>query len=206
MLLGLVFLTSLIPVFHIKNTVGSEWKGIVPEYIEDSSYYYARVNDVVRGNLLVGNPYFMEHKDSISPAFFLSDWFASIPFILKMPFNFGVLFNIIFWSEVFVLTLYFLFRRFGVSEIQSSIFSFLTYLQVFWLFVRPVAMQVIFPGYALFLLSLFIWSNDTRYYIFAQAKPCLNHYLILLLANRIYRKGNTGNFRLDHMLHYYCQF
>ncbi|MES3005124.1 MAG: hypothetical protein V4690_03390 [Patescibacteria group bacterium] len=159
-LLGLVFLTSLIPVFHIKNAVGTEWRGIIPDYIEDSSYYYARVQDVVRGNPLIGNPYFIEHKQSISPAFFFSDWFASIPFILNLSFTFGVVFNIIFWSEIFVLILYFLFRRLDVSEVQSSIFSFLTYLQVFWLFVRPVAMQVIFPGYALFLLCLFVWSND----------------------------------------------
>lgn len=155
-----VLVVSLIPVFHIWSVVRDDWHGVVPEYIEDSYYYYARINDVVRGHPFIGNPYFIEHNDSISPAFFVSDWLASIPFLLKTSFSFGIVFNIIFWSEIFVMILYFLFRYFGVNDFQSSIFSLLTYLQVFWLFVRPVAMQVIFPGYALFLLSLFIWSND----------------------------------------------
>lgn len=160
LLLILVFITSLVPVFHISNSLEGNWRGIIPEYIEDSSYYYARVQDVVRGYPLIGNPYFIEHKNSTPPAFFISDWLASIPFVLGSSFTFGVIFNIIFWSEIFVLFLYILFRKFDINEIQSSIFSFLTYIQVFWLFVRPVAMQVIFPAYALFLLTLFVWDGD----------------------------------------------
>ena len=60
---AVVLLISLIPVFHVASLAGSSWKGIVPEYIEDSSYYYARLNDVVRGHPFIGNPYFIEHKD-----------------------------------------------------------------------------------------------------------------------------------------------
>ncbi len=155
-----VFLVSLVPVFHIWSAVGASWKGIVPEYIEDSSYYYARINNVVRGHPFIGNPYFIEHAKSISPAFFVSDWLASAPFVLGIPFNISIVFNIIFWSEVFVFILYFLFKHFDCSDGESFIFSTLTYIQVFWLFVRPVAMQVVFPAYGLFLLTLFLWLKE----------------------------------------------
>ena len=179
LMFAVVLLISLIPVFHVGNLAGDSWKGIVPEYIEDSSYYYARLETIVQGHPFIGNPYFIEHKESISPAFFVSDWIASIPLVLGLPFVFGVVFNIIFWSEVFVLILYFLFNRLGCGEKESAIFSILTYLQVFWLFVRPVVMQVVFPGFGLFLLALFLWLRDKE-------NPKIRVFLILASLYSIY--------------------
>ena len=180
----LVLLICLVPIFHIGFTVGDNWKGIVPEYIEDSNYYYARINDVVRGYPFGGNPYFVEHKDSISPAFFISDWVASMPFLIGLPFNLGIIFNVIVWSEIFVFILYFLFKKFEVSEINSIVFSIVTWLQVFWLFVRPVVMQVIFPGYALFLLALFLWienkSKKRTFFLVLTSLYCIYIYTYLL--------------------------
>lgn len=180
-----VFVISLIPVLHVGWIVGREWKGIVPEYIEDSYYYYARINDVVRGHPLIGNPYFIEHKDSMPPAFFVSDWVASIPFVIGLPFVLGVIFNIILWSEIFVFILYFIFKKLGTGDTNSIIFSVLTWLQVFWLFARPVAMQVIFPGYALFLLALLLWSENMNrintWFILLASTYCVYSYTYLSL-------------------------
>lgn len=154
------FLIALIPVFHVGLSVGKEWKGVVPEYIEDSAYYYARINDVVRGNPLIGNPYFIEYKDEIPPAFFVSDWLASLPFFIGLPFSVSVVFNIILWSLIFITIIYFLFNKFGMDPKLSAVCSIIVYFQVFWLFVRPVSMQVIFPAYLLFLYAIFHWQEE----------------------------------------------
>lgn len=180
----LVALISLVPVFHVGSLVGNSWRGVVPEYIEDSSYYYARVNDVVRGHYLIGNPYFIEHKDSIPPAFFLSDIIDSLPYFV-MPFSWAVVFNIVLWSEVFVLLLYVIFRRLGFSETISPIFPVLMYVQAFWLFVRPVSMQTIFPAYLLFLLALFLWLKDdqnttARWFLLASSVFAIYVYTYLM--------------------------
>lgn len=162
LLVIIVALVSFVPVIHVGLSIGKEWKGIVPEYIEDSSYYYARLHDVVRGYPFIGNPYFIEHKDEIPPAFFISDWLASFPFLVGFPFSVSVVFNILLWSLIFVLILYFLFRSFGMTNKISVLFSLVVYLQVFWLFVRPVSMQVIFPAYLLFLSALLLWLDENQ--------------------------------------------
>jgi hypothetical protein len=181
----LVFLVSLIPVLHIGFSVGKEWKGIVPEYVEDSLYYYARIENVAHGYPLIGNPYFIEHRDEIAPAFFISDWLASVPLLLHIPFVPSIIFNIVLWSELFALFLYYLFRKFGATPLASCVFSFVTYLQVFWLFVRPVAMQVVFPAYVLFLLTLFLWmtkvnSKKSFWFLFLSSLYAVYSYTYLL--------------------------
>lgn len=156
LIIAVVFL-ALIPAFQIKFFAGSAWRGIVPSYIEDSTYYYARIQDVAKGHPFIGNPYLLEYKDEISPAFFLSDLIVALPRVVGLPFVPTVVFNIVFWSLLFTLLLYFMLRQGAVSSWLSAIISFVVYTQVYWLFVRPVVMQIVFPTFILFLFSLMFW-------------------------------------------------
>src|SRR3989344_4737718 len=89
---------AVIPITHTYFQNGSSWAGVVPSFVNDDLYYYARMNNITNGYPFIGNPYYFEHRQEISPAFFVSDWIATIPMKLGVSFILTISFNFIFWS------------------------------------------------------------------------------------------------------------
>lgn len=157
LLLVVTIIFSLIPILQTYEKVGENWKGVPPEYTSDSLYYLSRMEDVVHGHIFIGNPYILEHRNDVSPSFFVADWLASVPLLLGLPLFASIIWNIIFWSVILNLLCYLVFCELGLSKSQSVGASILSYLQVYWLMLRPVAMQTVFPFFVLFLFSFILW-------------------------------------------------
>ncbi len=148
---------SLIPVLSFYKQASPTEERIVPLVVEDDHYYYARMAQVVAGHPSIGNPYFTEYKNEIAPAFFIPDWIVAAPALLGASFSATVAFNFVFWSLIFSLLMYALFREFGISSWWSAAGSLLAYGVCFSLILRPVIMQTIFPFFILFYIALIRW-------------------------------------------------
>lgn len=131
---------------------------------EGGEYYFMRMEEIKDGYPLMGNPFFIEHREEISPAFFLADWFAAIPLLLGGSWMFTVIFNLFLWSFLFLLLVFLLMRILGLSSRWSIAGALLSYMEVCWLMARPVSMQVIFPFYILFLIAFVLWLKDTQHH------------------------------------------
>lgn len=152
---------ALIPAIQTSLKTGSQWRGVPPERVSDSLFYYAQVKQVVEGHPFIGNPYFIEHKNSISPAFFVPEWLYAIPLSLGLSLPITITLNFVLWSLLFTFLAFGVFRvlelPWGIS-IAGSIF---VYLQSYWLILRPVSMQEVFPFFLLFFIALVLWLRDT---------------------------------------------
>ena len=136
--------------------------GVPPELADDSIYYYARVESVVAGHPFIGNPYFKEHTDEIASAFFGADWIASIPRLLHIPLFPSILLNLIVWSSVYVFLCLWLLSLSGLSRKHTLLGAVTLFISAFWLLERPVAMQIVFPVYILFLASFLWWLQEPQ--------------------------------------------
>ncbi len=152
-----VIFLSLMPILHTYIQTGKLWAGVAPQFVDDDLYYYARMQNIMHGHPLIGNPYFLEHRREISPAFFLSDWLAAAPMVIGMPFVAAVAFNFIIWSIIFSLLAYALFREYTLSKSTAVIGSFLTYMTFYALILRPVAMQIVAPFFLFFCIAYARW-------------------------------------------------
>jgi hypothetical protein len=143
----------------VYTQAGNEWRGIVPSFVNDDLYYYARMQNIEHGYPSIGNPYFYEHRNEISPTSFLPDWISAVPLFFSISFPYAILFNFIFWSVVTTLLLYVLFRKLHISENISYVGAFITYCFLYMLILRPVAMQIAYPFFILFCIAYFIWLS-----------------------------------------------
>lgn len=160
LLLGIVFVLAMIPIAQIIINVYGSWQGVPPSLTNDQFYYMARLKQISNGYLFVGNPYILEYKNSLAPAFFVADWLAAIPLLLGLSLNATAALNMVFWPMILIILLYFIFEQLGLKPKESLVASVLTYLQVYWLMVRPVVMQTVFPFFALFILSYILWIKS----------------------------------------------
>ncbi|HEY4505066.1 MAG TPA: hypothetical protein VJI73_04830 [Candidatus Paceibacterota bacterium] len=136
---------------------GKTWQSIPPT---GESYYLERIREIADGHPLLGNPYFIEHTDEIAPAFFVPDWIATIPYLLGAPMLATMAINNFIWGGVFVILLYFLFRKIILSPLICCVGVVFAYIQVYSLMIRPVSMQLIFPVFIFFLIALYAWLSD----------------------------------------------
>jgi len=150
-----VAILAFIPVSRDYQYGGHSWNSVPP-----SGYYLARIREIKDGYPLLGNPFILEHKDGLAPAFFIPDWIATIPYLLGASLLMVIAINNVLWALVFVLLLYILFRRLELSPIVTSVGSLFAYTQVYSLMQSQVSMQIIFPFYLFFLITLFDWLND----------------------------------------------
>ncbi len=135
---------------------------IMPHFVDDDVYYYARVHEILDGNYLIGNPYFYEHRGQIAPAFFLPDLIYSIPALIFGSLSFSVFFNLLLWPLVFTALVYYLFRKIGMSDKASSLSSIFVFLLFYIFMFRPVSTQISSVAYIFFLNQLFNWLSDNR--------------------------------------------
>jgi hypothetical protein len=137
-------------------------KLLVGVYNNDSGYYSERMEEIKDGYPLLGNPYFIEHRSEIPPAFFLADWFGAIPLLLGASMLMTAVINFFVWSFLFLVLVYLLLRLLPVLPRWSLFGSIFVYMQVYLLMLRPVSMQVVFPFFLVFLISYILWLNDTK--------------------------------------------
>ena len=79
-----ILLLSLLPVYEVVHYLGSTFQGVPPSYIDDN-YYYVRAKEIVDGFPWLGNPYFIEHRMDIAPAFVFPDWLYALPMLAGLP-------------------------------------------------------------------------------------------------------------------------
>lgn len=161
LMLGVVFILSAIPIAQIIVCVYGNWHGVPPPGVTvDQFYYLARLKQIDNGYPFMGNPFIFEHRNALAPAFFVPDWISAIPLLLGLSLNATAAFNMVFWPLLLSLICYFIFEQLGLKPGQSLFASVLAYFQVYWLMARPVSMQLIFPFFALFLLSYILWLKS----------------------------------------------
>lgn len=156
------FVLAIAPFILIFFVSNGNYPKLPVEIVSDSMYYWSRTADVSKGNIFIGNPYIKENKNEVSPAFFLSDWLGAIPLLLGFGVQTSIIINQIFWFLVFGVFLYYLFKFFDVSQkyIPWAV-SFVT-LSVYWYLSRPVAMQVIYPIFLLWLVSFGAYLKNPK--------------------------------------------
>lgn len=57
-----VGLVSIAPSALAIRELGNDYRGVFPMFLDNEDYYYARVGDILTGNVLVGSPGFYEYK------------------------------------------------------------------------------------------------------------------------------------------------
>jgi hypothetical protein len=176
----LVIVLASIPIFQMKLMIGRAWQGVPPVYIDDDIYYYARIHEISDGHIFIGNPYFIEHNSQTALGFFIADWLAALPMIFSKSIIFTIIFNLLFWQLITFFLLYWLFRSLKVSEKYALLGALLGYLQIYWLLVRPVIMQTVFPFIILFWCIFFIWWKEPfkkKNIIFLSIVAAANFYI-----------------------------
>lgn len=178
-------LLSLVPV--LQTLQKGEYRGIPPAYVDDDLYYYARMREVADGKLFIGNPYFFEYRDAGAASFFVTDWIASIPLLVGLPFSVAILLNLVWWSLVFVYLAYLVGRSFALSSPASAAVAFISYIEVYWVIFRPVVMQQVFPFFLLFLLAFIVWLRHPlqRWSMWILAATCAAAFYVYLFLWQI---------------------
>ncbi len=130
------------------------------EAADDSLYYYARSNDIDRGNIFIGNPYILEHKDDISVLFFVSDWLWSIPLALGFSISQAVIVNQLLWFLISALLIIWLLSILDIQDKYQVCGVAIILITLYWDFARPVSMQIVFPFFLLFLIYFISFITD----------------------------------------------
>lgn len=166
LLVGVTLFLIFLPFFSLFSNKDFKWQDVDVKTVAISvqrqwaNYYDARIKEIMDGYPLIGNPYFLEHNNEITPAFFVTDWLAAIPRFLGASLYWGAIINMLFWSLVFVFLAYGILREMGVSKTFSVVGAELSYFHVYYMMNRAVSMQIVFPFYLFFLLAFLFWAKD----------------------------------------------
>ena len=162
--LCLVFLVAaffaVLPYAHLYWKLGYEIPKLPVAVYNDADYYFDRMQEVKDGYPFLGNPYFIEHREEVPPAFFLADWFSAIPLLLGVPLMTTIALNFFIWSFFFILLAYVLLRVLDVTGRWSFFGSLVVFSEVYLLMIRPVSMQVVFPLFLIFMIAYVVWLKD----------------------------------------------
>ncbi|MHB0865973.1 MAG: hypothetical protein ACYC1Y_03720 [Minisyncoccota bacterium] len=155
-----IVLLALIPTVQTLVRAGAEWHSVPPEYVSDSLFYYAQVRQVAEGHPFIGNPYFIEHRNTVSPAFFVPDWLYAMPLLLGVSLSSTIILNFVLWSLVFAFLAFGIFRAASLPRSVAVGGSVFLYLESYWLILRPVSMQQVFPFLLFFFFALILWLRE----------------------------------------------
>ncbi len=161
----------VLPFFYFEAKLGKGFKEILPDIVNDESFYYARVKDVVDGHSFLGNAYLLEHKNELTQSGFLAEYLLAQP--LKL-FGIGInmarlIYNFLLPAIAFILAysaFYLILKKRSWALAFSSFLFFGLYLLPF---IRPVSPQFNF----IFWLTqfIFLWllvnshdNTNTRMY------------------------------------------
>lgn len=153
----MVMVATAIPLLHAGWSTLGAWQGVPSS---QDNYYYARMHEVKDGYPFIGNPYFFEHRNELSPAFFVSDWMATTPLLLGLPMVPTIIFNLFTWSLINAWLFYLLFRVLGCSKRWAAGGALLTFLTTYFDLTRPVSLQVIAPAFTLLCITAIRWLEQ----------------------------------------------
>ncbi len=124
-------------------SLGHDFKGVYPTFIEDETHYLARVSSVVNGDLFIGNPYLKEHEKDIFAQPPLPEWLIALLseiFSLSVPLAM-LLSGYLIVPSLFLLS-YFLFHSILKEKIYSVLFTSFFFILFFQTFGRPISPQL----------------------------------------------------------------
>ncbi|MEK7127180.1 MAG: hypothetical protein AAB838_00450 [Patescibacteria group bacterium] len=149
------------------------------QFIDDTAYYWARTNEVLKGFWQVGNPYFYNHRADLGVSFFIPDWLSAIP---------GSFF---IWPVITAVLIFILLKQFKISGKLLYLGTVFCLLPVYNFIVRPTSMQTIYPFFLLFLIAvkskkiwLIIISSALTFYIY----PYLWQLVVIVLFFKFNKK------------------
>jgi len=153
-LMGIVLVLTAVPILDTFLAVGNAWQGILPTFTDEPTYA-SHVHAIGEGYLNDGNPYFLEHRYDPPIVIFGGAWMNAIPLFAGVPFNAALMINFIFWSLMFAVLAYWLFRECSVPPWVAVIGTVFLYLQSYAHVWRSVNLQTVYPFYFLFYIALF---------------------------------------------------
>lgn len=115
------------------------------------------MREIKDGYPFIGNPYFFEHRNDVSPAFFVADWMATAPMLLGVPLIPTIVFNLFFWALVNTFLFYLFFRVLGCSKKWAALGAFTAFLVTYADLTRPVSLQVVTPAFTLLGIAAVRW-------------------------------------------------
>ncbi len=152
-LMAIVLVLTAIPVLDVFLVLGNGWQGIPPTFT-DEYFNYARVQSIVKGSLVGGNPYFFEHSNDLPLVVFAGAWINAIPQLAGLSFNTALIVNFIVWSLLFAVFAYWLFRELKTPPWIAVFGTVLLYIQSYAHVWRPINLQPVYPFYFLFYIAL----------------------------------------------------
>ncbi len=132
------------------------WQKISVTY-GDEFIYYSHLKEIGTGNILFGNPYYLEHRFDPQIALFGSSILAAIPLFFGLSLSATLVFNFVIWGVALVIILYWLARRMGLPQIWAAAATLFVYLQSYDLIFRVSVRQQIFPFFFLFYIALLLF-------------------------------------------------
>ncbi|OGH63038.1 MAG: hypothetical protein A2848_02700 [Candidatus Magasanikbacteria bacterium RIFCSPHIGHO2_01_FULL_50_8] len=132
------------------------WNGVPPIFIEDADFYFARIKEIVDGNIFFGNPYYLEHRGGVAPSFTIADWFAAIPLWLTHSWTVTLIANTIVWNGLYTWVTYKFFDTWNVDRRVSLLATVAALSQTYLHLQRPVHIQV---SAVFFPLVLWVFSH-----------------------------------------------
>lgn len=152
---SLIFgILMVLPFFYFQAKLGNNFKGILPEIVNDENFYYARVKDITDGHPFLSNAYLYEHKNGLPQQLFLAEWLLAQPIkIFNLNINTAhIIYNFLLPAVAFILAYLALFLV-SRSRFLSIIFSVFLFFGLYPLvLIRPVSPQFNF----IFWLTQFI--------------------------------------------------
>src|SRR3989344_7109681 len=166
--LCVISFVSVLPILWIRYTLGSDWQGVIPSYITDTTFYLDRINKTISDFPFSGNHYYLEHRFDSQPAFSIAEAIVALPMKFGISFNGGLLLGFIAASVLFAIFTY-KFLRNLVNRLGAVIIASLVYIVSYGGLVRPVIMEAILPAFIFFNWAIFSWllrPDKKRYGIF----------------------------------------
>lgn len=152
-LLAITLILTTIPLLDAYLVLGDQLPTIAPTFT-DETFYYARVQMIVEGHS-GGNPYFYEHRDDPPLVVFAGLWLNALPQLSGLSLNASLVLNMVIWSILFAIALYWLLRELRVPPWLTVVSAIVTYLESYGHMWRAANLQTVYPFYFLFYGALF---------------------------------------------------
>lgn len=155
-------LFGLIPYAQTAYELGWDWHSSSPTAYVPATYYTDRIQEVIEGYPLIGNPYFIEHREEFPPAFFVADWIGAIPLFLGIPMAPALATNVMLWSLALFVLAHAILVTLGVNSRVAALGAVVLGVQVYAQMVQPVSMQIVYPFFLLFLYAYLLWLESPK--------------------------------------------
>lgn len=177
--LCIIGFAGILPILWIRYTLGTDWNGVIPNYITDSTFYLDRINKTISDFPFSGNHYYLEHRFDPQPVFSIAETIVALPMKLGISFNGGLMLGFIVANILFTLFVYKFLRNF-VDRLWAVGIASLVYIVSYGGLVRPVVMETIMPVFIFFNWAMFGWflrPEKKKYGIFLMVAIASAFYL-----------------------------